>query len=260
MKNYLELLERVLTTGTEHQDRTGVGIISTFGECLKFDLRNGFPIVTTKNVYFHACKYELKWFLNGDTNIKYLQDNKVRIWNEWADKDGNLGPVYGSQWRNWNGHVDQLQNVIDLIKFDPYSRRMVVSAWNADKIQDMALPPCHMFYQFNVDNEYLDVLVYQRSADLFLGVPFNIVEYAMLLEIVSKVTNKIPRNLIYSFGNTHIYKNHIDQVKLQLTREPFILPKLVINQEINNINEWDPDKTFLKNYLHHETIKASVAV
>ena len=236
MQQYLSILNKVLTEGTLKQDRTGTGTLSVFGHQMRFNLQDGFPLVTTKKLHLKSIIYELLWFLQGDTNVKYLQEHGVRIWNEWAREDGDLGPIYGYQWRSWpdyNGnHIDQIQQVIDTIKNNPDSRRIIVSAWNVGQIEQMALPPCHSLFQFYVADGKLSLQLYQRSADLFLGVPFNIASYALLLQMVAQVTGLQPFEFIHTLGDAHIYTNHIEQVKLQLTREPRPLPKMIINPEV----------------------------
>ena len=239
MKQYLDLLKRITTEGTQKGDRTGTGTISIFGNQMRFNLDDGFPLLTTKKLHLKSIIYELLWFLKGDTNVKYLQDNGVRIWNEWADKDGNLGPVYGYQWRSWpdhnGGHIDQISNVIEQIKHNPDSRRLIVSAWNVADIDTMKLPPCHCLFQFYVANGRLSLQLYQRSADTFLGVPFNIASYALLLMMIAQVTGLKPGEFIHTTGDTHLYLNHLEQVKLQLTREPRPLPKMIINPDVKDI-------------------------
>jgi len=240
MKAYLELLQKILTSGVEKDDRTGVGTLSLFGYQMRFDLQNGFPILTTKKIHLKSVIYELLWFLKGDTNIRYLQEHGVRIWNEWADKNGDLGPVYGAQWRSWRGAdgktVDQIQWIINEIRQNPHSRRLIVSAWNVTELEKMALPPCHILFQFYVANGKLSCQLYQRSADVFLGVPFNIASYALLTMMVAKVTDLEPGEFIHTFGDVHLYRNHLEQAKLQLSREPYPLPIMKINPEIKDIN------------------------
>ena len=239
MKQYLDLLNRILTEGVEKTDRTGTGTISVFGNQMRFNLQEGFPLLTTKKLHLKSIIYELLWFLKADTNALYLQEHGVRIWNEWADPDGNLGHIYGYQWRSWpdykGGHIDQITQVIDQIKNNPDSRRMIVSAWNVADIENMNLPPCHILFQFYVANGKLSCLLYQRSADTFLGVPFNIASYSLLTMMVAQVCNLQPGDFVYTTGDTHIYLNHIEQVKLQLTREPRALPRMVINPDVTSI-------------------------
>lgn len=264
MKQYLNLLEEVHKNGVTKTDRTGTGTISIFGHQMRFDLQKGFPLVTTKKVHLRSIIHELLWFIKGETNIQYLKDNKVTIWNEWADKEGNLGPVYGKQWRSWkdsNGNeIDQLKNVIDDIKKNPNSRRLIVSAWNVGEIAKMALPPCHAFFQFYVANGKLSCQLYQRSADLFLGVPFNIASYALLTMMVAQVTDLMPGEFVHTLGDTHIYLNHIEQVKLQLSRTPYPLPQMKINPEIKNIFDFKYEDFKLENYVSHPKIEAEIAI
>ena len=239
MKQYLDLLNRILTEGEKKEDRTGTGTISVFGNQMRFNLDDGFPLLTTKKLHLKSIIYELLWFLNGDTNAKYLQEHGVRIWNEWADPDGNLGHIYGYQWRSWpdynGGHIDQISNVIDQIKNNPDSRRIIVSAWNVADLNNMNLPPCHILFQFYVANGRLSLQLYQRSADTFLGVPFNIASYSLLLMMVAQVTGLKAGDFVYTTGDTHLYLNHLEQAKLQLTREPRKLPRMVINPDVKDI-------------------------
>lgn len=264
MQVYLELLQHILDKGTRKQDRTGTGTISTFGYQMRFDLQKGFPLVTTKKLHLRSIIYELLWFLKGDTNIKYLNDHKVRIWNEWADKNGDLGPVYGHQWRSWgapNGkHIDQISEIIDQIKNNPDSRRIIVSAWNVADIPQMALAPCHALFQFYVADGKLSLQLYQRSADVFLGVPFNIASYCLLLHMVAQVCNLKVGEFIHTFGDVHIYNNHIDQVNLQLTREPRPLPSLHLNPDRKDIFSFQYEDFSIDGYDPHPHIKAEVAV
>lgn len=264
MQVYLELLQHILDKGTRKQDRTGTGTISTFGYQMRFDLQKGFPLVTTKKLHLRSIIYELLWFLKGDTNIKYLNDHKVRIWNEWADENGDLGPVYGHQWRSWgapNGkHIDQISEIIDQIKNNPDSRRIIVSAWNVADIPQMALAPCHALFQFYVADGKLSLQLYQRSADVFLGVPFNIASYCLLLHMVAQVCNLKVGEFIHTFGDVHIYKNHIDQVNLQLTREPRPLPSLHLNPDRKDIFSFKYEDFSIDGYDPHPHIKAEVAV
>ena len=239
MQQYLNLLNRILTEGTQKGDRTGTGTLSIFGHQMRFDLRDGFPLLTTKKLHLKSIIYELLWFLRGDTNVHYLQEHGVRIWNEWADENGELGPVYGHQWRSWpdykGGTIDQIKNVVDMIKHNPDSRRMLVTAWNPAEVEDMALPPCHCLFQFYVADGRLSLQLYQRSADSFLGVPFNIASYALLLQMIAQVTGLEAGEFIHTTGDTHLYLNHLEQAKLQLTREPRPLPKMKINPDVKDI-------------------------
>ena len=264
MKQYLDLLKHVLEIGNQKSDRTGTGTISTFGYQMRYNLNEGFPLVTTKKVHMKSITHELLWFLKGDTNIKYLTDNGVRIWNEWADEDGNLGPVYGSQWRSWPNKdgqfIDQISGVIDSIKNNPDSRRHIVSAWNVGELDNMALPPCHALFQFYVCDGKLSLQLYQRSGDIFLGVPFNIASYAMLLMMVAQVTDLEPYEFIHTLGDAHIYNNHLEQVKLQLGREPKPLPTLRLNPDIKNIFDFKYEDFTLEEYDHHPLIKGKISV
>ncbi len=261
MQQYLDLLKDVLENGVDKTDRTGVGTRSVFGRQMRFDLSKGFPLMTTKKMHLKSIIYELLWFIKGDTNVKYLQDHGVRIWNEWADENGNLGPVYGAQWRNWNNEgIDQLAEVIDKLKNNPNDRRMIVSAWNVGKIAEMRLPPCHMMFQFYTANNKLSCMLYQRSCDMFLGVPFNIASYALLTMMVAQVCGLEPGEFIHTLGDTHIYHNHFDQVREQLSRRPFALPQMKINPEVKDINDFVYEDFSLENYQCYDTIKAKVAV
>ena len=264
MKQYLDLLQYVLDHGTEREDRTGTGTVGVFGYQMRFDLSEGFPLLTTKKLHLRSIIHELLWFLRGETNIKYLKDNGVSIWDEWADENGDLGPVYGSQWRSWpDGHgggIDQIANVVEQIKTNPYSRRLMVTAWNPAEIQDMALPPCHCLFQFYVDNGRLSCQLYQRSADIFLGVPFNIASYALLTMMMAQVCGLQPGDFVHTFGDAHIYKNHLDQVRLQLTREPRPLPTMRINPEVHDIFGFRYEDFSLENYNPHPHIKGEVSV
>ena len=264
MKQYLDLMRHVKENGQIKSDRTGTGTMSIFGHQMRFDLSNGFPCVTTKKLHLRSIIHELLWFLKGDTNIQYLKDHKVRIWDEWADKDGNLGPVYGSQWRSWpttNGkHIDQITQVIDQIKNNPDSRRLIVSAWNVGEIENMALPPCHAFFQFYVANGKLSCQLYQRSADIFLGVPFNIASYALLTMMIAQVCNLKLGEFIHTLGDAHIYTNHFEQVKLQLSRDCKKLPKMKINPAVKDIFDFKFDDFELFDYEYHPHIKGKVAV
>ncbi|KQU59856.1 thymidylate synthase [Rossellomorea marisflavi] len=264
MKQYLDLCKHVLDHGTEKGDRTGTGTISTFGYQMRFDLQEGFPLVTTKKLHVKSIIHELLWFLNGDTNVKYLQDNGVRIWNEWADENGELGPVYGHQWRSWPGKdgetIDQIKNLITTIKNNPDSRRMIVSAWNVADVDSMALPPCHCLFQFYVSEGKLSCQLYQRSADVFLGVPFNIASYALLTMMVAQVCDLEPGEFVHTFGDVHIYQNHVEQVNLQLTRDPRPLPKLEINPDVKDIFGFRFEDFTLSGYDPHPHIKGVVSV
>ena len=264
MKQYLELLDHVLKTGTEKQDRTGTGTISVFGYQMRFDLEKGFPLLTTKKLHLKSIIHELLWFISGDTNIRYLAENGVSIWNEWADENGNLGPVYGYQWRSWpaggNRKIDQLSDVINAIKKSPDSRRHIVSAWNVGEIEKMALPPCHVMFQFYVASGRLSCQLYQRSCDIFLGVPFNITSYALLTMMVARVTGYKPGDFVHTLGDAHIYLNHIDQVKLQLTREPFPLPEMMINPAVTDISGFRFEDFKLVNYVSHPNIKGDISI
>lgn len=264
MKQYLDLIRRVLSEGTPKSDRTGTGTYSIFGHQMRFDLGEGFPLLTTKKIHLKSVIHELLWFLNGDTNVKYLQDNGVRIWNEWAGPDGDLGHIYGYQWRSWpdydGGHIDQIKNVIEDIKSDPGSRRLIVSAWNVADLGRMNLPPCHILFQFYVNDGKLSMQFYQRSADIFLGVPFNIASYALLLMMVAQVTHLQPYELVHTLGDAHIYKNHIEQVHLQLQREPKPLPQMHLNPEVDDIFGFTYDDFTLTGYEPYPHIKGDVSV
>jgi thymidylate synthase len=264
MKTYLSLLQYILDQGTLKSDRTGTGTKSVFGYQMRFDLNNGFPLLTTKKVHLKSIIYELLWFIAGDTNIKYLNDNGVTIWDEWADKQGNLGPVYGHQWRSWQkadgGSIDQLSALIEGIKTNPDSRRHIISAWNAGEIEKMALPPCHALFQFYVADGKLSCQLYQRSADVFLGVPFNIASYALFTMMVAQVCGLQPGEFIHTFGDAHIYTNHFDQVRLQLSREPRPLPKMVLNKNVTSIFDFKYSDFTLEGYDPLPGIKAPIAV
>ena len=264
MKQYHELLQRVLDEGTKKEDRTGTGTISVFGHQMRFNLEDGFPMVTTKKLHLKSIIYELLWFLKGDTNIKYLNENGVRIWNEWADANGDLGHIYGYQWRSWpdyaGGHIDQIAEVVDTIKTNPDSRRIIVSAWNVSDIPNMNLPPCHCFFQFYVADGKLSLQLYQRSADIFLGVPFNIASYALLLQMMAQVTELETGDFIHTLGDAHIYTNHLEQVKLQLSREPRSLPVMRINPAATDIFSFDYADFELIGYNPHPHIAGVVAV
>jgi thymidylate synthase len=264
MDQYLQLLRHVRQTGVEKTDRTGVGTYSVFGYQMRFDLQKGFPLVTTKKVHLRSIIHELLWFLKGETNIDYLKENGVSIWDEWADKDGNLGPVYGKQWRAWTTpegkDIDQITQLIDDIKRTPDSRRLIVSAWNVADLPRMALMPCHCFIQFYVADGKLSCQLYQRSADIFLGVPFNIASYALLTMMIAQVTGLQVGDFVHSFGDVHLYKNHVEQADLQLTRTPYALPQMKINPAIKSIFDFQYDDFHLENYISHPAIKAPVAV
>ena len=264
MKQYLELLDHVMTNGVSKVDRTGTGTISVFGYQMRFDLSKGFPILTTKKLHIKSIVHELLWFISGDTNIKYLKDNGVSIWDAWADADGNLGPVYGKQWRSWSAPdgkvIDQLTNVVKDIKENPHSRRHIVSAWNVGEIDKMALPPCHLLFQFYVAEGKLSCQLYQRSCDIFLGVPFNIASYALLTMMVAQVTGLEPGDFVHTLGDAHIYQNHLEQVKLQLTREPYPLPRMAINKEVTDILKFRYEDFSLTDYVSHPHIKGKVSV
>ena len=264
MKQYLDLLDHVMRNGSEKKDRTGTGTISVFGYQMRFNLEEGFPLLTTKKLHMKSIIHELLWFISGETNTKYLTSNGVKIWNEWADKDGNLGPVYGSQWRSWPAadgrKIDQLTNVINSIKKSPDSRRHIVSAWNVGELYKMALPPCHILFQFYVAGEKLSCQLYQRSADIFLGVPFNIASYALLTMMIAQVTGLKPGDFVHTLGDAHIYLNHIDQVNLQLTREPYKLPRMIINRDVTDILKFRYDDFTLMDYVSHPHIKGDISI
>ncbi|AWI12575.1 thymidylate synthase [Caldibacillus thermoamylovorans] len=264
MKQYLNLCRHVLENGVKKEDRTGTGTISTFGYQMRFNLQEGFPLLTTKKVHLKSVIHELLWFIQGNTNVKYLQENGVRIWNEWADEDGNLGPIYGHQWRSWTGADgrthDQLKEVIEQIKTNPNSRRLIISAWNVGDLDKMALPPCHTLFQFYVVDGKLSCQLYQRSGDLFLGVPFNIASYSLLTMMIAQVCDLEPGEFIHTFGDVHIYLNHIEQVKLQLTREPRKLPTMKLNPNVKNIFDFKYEDFSLENYHPHPPIKGVVSV
>lgn len=264
MKQYLDLLKYILDKGIEKEDRTGTGTISIFGYQMRFNLEEGFPLLTTKKLHLKSIIYELLWFIRGDTNIKYLKEHGVSIWDEWADENGDLGPIYGYQWRSWpsydGGHIDQLSRVINGIKNNPHSRRHIVSAWNVADIDKMALPPCHCLFQFYVANDRLSCQLYQRSGDVFLGVPFNIASYSLLLMMVAKVCGLKPGEFIHTLGDAHIYLNHLDQVKLQLTRQPRKLPQMIINRDVDSILDFKYEDFKLIDYNPHPYIKGEVSV
>lgn len=264
MQAYLDLLQHILDQGVSKEDRTGTGTLSCFGYQMRFDLQQGFPLVTTKKVHLKSIIYELLWFLRGDTNIAFLKENGVSIWDEWADESGNLGPVYGKQWRSWESTdgrvVDQISELIDQIKRNPDSRRLIVSAWNVGDLPRMALMPCHTLFQFYVANNRLSCQLYQRSADVFLGVPFNIASYALLTLMIAQVCGLEPGEFVHSFGDVHIYRNHLEQVKLQLSRKPFPLPQMKLNPAVKDIFSFQFADFSLENYQSHPAIKAPVAV
>lgn len=264
MKQYHDLLKRVLAEGTEKSDRTGTGTISVFGHQSRYNLADGFPVITTKKLHLKSIIYELLWFLAGDTNVKYLQDNGVRIWNEWADENGDLGHIYGYQWRSWpdynGGHIDQITEVVNTIKNNPDSRRIIVNAWNVADIPNMKLPPCHAFFQFYVADGKLSLQLYQRSADIFLGVPFNIASYALLLKMMAQVTGLQAGEFVHTLGDAHIYTNHLEQVELQLSRELRPLPEMILNPDVKSIFDFKYEDFTLEGYDPHPHIKGEVAV
>lgn len=264
MKQYLDLLQRIVNEGTRKEDRTGTGTLSVFGHQMRFNLEEGFPLLTTKKLHLKSIIHELLWFLKGDTNVKYLQENGVRIWNEWADENGELGPVYGHQWRSWpnynGGHIDQIQDIVNALKNNPDSRRMIVSAWNVAEVDQMALPPCHCLFQFYVANGKLSLQLYQRSADTFLGVPFNIASYALLTMMMAQVSGLKPGDFIHTTGDTHLYLNHLEQAKEQLKRTPRTLPRMVINPKVTSIFDFKYDDFTLEGYDPLPHIKAEVSV
>lgn len=264
MQQYLELMRHVMDDGSVKTDRTGTGTLSVFGYQMRFDLSKGFPLITTKKLHLHSIIHELLWFLQGDTNIAYLRQNKVRIWDEWADDNGDLGPVYGAQWRSWGTsdgrNIDQIQQLVEQIKSTPDSRRMIVSAWNVGEIEQMALPPCHAFFQFYVADGRLSCQLYQRSADIFLGVPFNIASYALLVLMIAQVTELKPGDLVHTLGDAHLYSNHLPQAELQLSRDPYQLPVMNLNPEVDDLFAFRFDDFELQGYESHEHIKAAVAI
>ncbi len=264
MKQYLELLNRIINEGTRKSDRTGTGTLSVFGHQMRFDMAEGFPLLTTKKLHLKSIIYELLWFLRGDTNVKYLHDHGVSIWDEWADENGELGPIYGHEWRSWpdyqGGTIDQIANVVDQIRRTPDSRRMIVSAWNVAEVDSMALPPCHTMFQFYVAEGRLSLQLYQRSADTFLGVPFNIASYALLLQMMAQVTGLQPGEFIHTTGDTHLYLNHLDQARLQLTRTPRKLPRMAINPDVKSIFDFTYEDFSLEGYDPWPHIKAEVSV
>lgn len=264
MRQYLDLLQHILDCGQQKGDRTGTGTLSVFGYQMRFDLQDGFPLLTTKKLHLRSIIYELLWFLKGETNVQYLQDHGVRIWNEWADENGDLGPVYGAQWRSWRladgGTADQISAVIEQIQNNPDSRRLIVSAWNVGELDKMALPPCHALFQFYVVDGKLSCQLYQRSADVFLGVPFNIASYALLTMMVAQVCRLQPGEFVHTFGDAHLYKNHIDQARLQLTRQPYPLPRMDINPEVLSIYDFNYEDFELVDYEAHPHIRAEISV
>ena len=264
MRAYLDLLARALNEGTDRGDRTGTGTRGVFGHQMRFDLAEGFPLVTTKRLHLRSIIHELLWFLKGETNIAYLRDNGVRIWDEWADENGDLGPVYGSQWRSWpdgrGGHIDQIANVVDQIRKNPNSRRLIVSAWNPAMVDEMALPPCHCLFQFYVSNGRLSCQLYQRSGDIFLGVPFNIASYALLTHMVAQVTGLEPGDFVHTLGDAHLYHNHLEQARLQLTRDPLPLPRLQLNPDVTDLFAFRFEDIAIEGYEAHGHIAAPVAV
>jgi thymidylate synthase len=264
MRQYLDLMQTVLDTGVRKEDRTGIGTLSIFGYQNRYDLSKGFPAVTTKKLHLRSIIHELLWFLKGDTNILYLRDNRVTIWDEWADENGDLGPVYGYQWRSWPGpdgrSYDQISMLIERIKNNPFSRRHIVSGWNVAFVEEMALPPCHTLFQFYVAEDKLSCQLYQRSADIFLGVPFNIASYALLTMMVAQVTGYEPGEFVHTFGDAHLYLNHLDQARLQLSRKPYPLPQMKINPGVENIFDFRYEDFELQNYKSHPAIKAPIAV
>jgi thymidylate synthase len=264
MREYLDLIQRILDEGEQKGDRTGTGTLSVFGHQMRFDLSKGFPMVTTKKLHLRSIVHELLWFLKGDTNVKYLQENGVRIWNEWADENGDLGPVYGKQWRKWESNdgriIDQVEQAIDMIKNNPNSRRIIVSAWNVGELDKMALMPCHAFFQFHVANGKLNCQLYQRSADVFLGVPFNIASYALLTHMMAQICNLKPGTFVHTLGDAHLYTNHLDQANLQVTREPLELPKLKLNPNCTTIDSFTFEDIEVVGYEHHPHITAPIAI
>lgn len=264
MRQYLDLMQNILDQGVEKEDRTGTGTLSFFGYQMRFNLQDGFPLMTTKKLHLKSIIYELLWFLQGDTNVRYLQDHGVRIWNEWADENGDLGPIYGAQWRSWQASdgstIDQIANLMQQLKTNPHSRRLLVSAWNVGELPHMALPPCHVLFQFYVADQTLSCQLYQRSADVFLGVPFNIASYALLTMMIAQASGLRPGEFVHTLGDAHLYKNHLEQARLQLSRQPYPLPQIKINPEVHSIFEFKYDDFELTNYQAHPHIKAKVAV
>lgn len=264
MRTYLDLIQHIIDHGVKKEDRTGTGTISVFGYQMRYDLNEGFPLVTTKKTHMKSIVHELLWFLKGETNVQYLQENGVRIWNEWADEEGNLGPVYGKQWRTWastSGEViDQIRDAIQMIQENPNSRRIIVSAWNVGELKEMALMPCHAFFQFYVADGHLSCQLYQRSADVFLGVPFNIASYALLTHMMAQICGLKAGEFVHTLGDAHLYLNHLEQAKLQLEREPYPLPKLKLNKNINDIDDFTYDDIEILDYQHHPHISAPISV
>ncbi len=264
MEEYQQLMRRILLEGVEKEDRTGTGTLSVFGHQMRFDLRRKFPAVTTKKVHWPSIIHELLWFISGDTNVKYLQDNNVRIWNEWADENGDLGPVYGKQWRKWEANdgriIDQLQNAVEMIETNPGSRRIIVSAWNVGELDEMALMPCHAFFQFYVSNGELSLHLYQRSADVFLGVPFNISSYSLLCCMIAQVTGLKPGDFVHTIGDAHLYLNHLDQAREQISRTPLEWPTLRLNEECKKIDDFRFEDITIEDYNHHPHISAPISV
>ncbi len=264
MRQYLDLMQRILDQGNTKEDRTGTGTLSIFGHQMRFDLSKGFPLVTTKKVHLKSIAYELLWFLRGDTNVRYLQDHGVSIWDEWADDDGELGPVYGHQWRSWpttsGQSIDQITELLHRIRREPDSRRLIVSAWNVAEVANMALPPCHLLFQFYVADNRLSCQLYQRSADVFLGVPFNIASYSLLTMMIAQVSGLLPGEFVHTFGDAHLYQNHLEQAKLQLSREPRELPVLTLNSEVKSLFDFEFEDIHLESYQPHPHISAPVAV
>ena len=264
MRTYLDLIQHIIDHGVKKEDRTGTGTISVFGYQMRYDLREGFPLVTTKKTHMKSIVHELLWFLKGETNVQYLQENGVRIWNEWADDDGNLGPVYGKQWRTWastSGEViDQIRDAIQMIQENPHSRRIIVSAWNVGELKQMALMPCHAFFQFYVADGHLSCQLYQRSADVFLGVPFNIASYALLTHMMAQICGLKAGEFVHTLGDAHLYLNHLEQAKLQLEREPYPLPKLRLNMDIDDIDDFTYEDIEILDYQHHPHISAPISV
>ncbi len=264
MRQYLDLMQNILDHGVEKEDRTGTGTLSIFGYQMRFNLQDGFPLITTKKLHLKSIIYELLWFLQGDTNVRYLQDHGVRIWNEWADENGDLGPVYGAQWRSWQASdgstIDQIANLMQQLRMNSHSRRLLVSAWNVGELPHMALPPCHVLFQFYVADQTLSCQLYQRSADVFLGVPFNIASYALLTMMIAQASGLRPGEFVHTLGDAHLYKNHLEQARLQLNRQPYPLPQIKINPEVHSIFEFNYEDFELINYQAHPHIKAEVAV
>lgn len=259
MKQYHDLIKYILDTGIEKKNRTKISTISIFGYQMIFDLKKGFPLLTTKKLHIKSIIHELLWFIKGETNIKYLNKHGVKIWNEWANKNGDLGPIYGKQWRNWSG-IDQLSNLIKEIQLNPNSRRLIISSWNVNELENMVIPPCHAFFQFYVSNKELSLQLYQRSGDVFLGIPFNIASYSLLLIMIAQVTKLRPNKFIHTLGDAHIYKNHLNQVNIQLNRKPKILPKIILNKTVKSIFEFKYEDFKIKNYVPYPAIKGDVSI